>query len=156
MRMKGLRVMAKKSPSLSTREFSEMTGISVSAVGRLIREGKIKGVKVSGKWLIDKYEINAKVVKALAKKPGEKKTSVSAGRTHLVQTARGESVNKKQPEPSGKTYSVAEFSKLTYLTEKGVEEYLKKGWLQGVRDERGNWHLGHENLQNPGMRHLVR
>ncbi len=148
--------MTKKSPSLSTREFSEMTGISVSAVGRLVREGKIKGVKVSGKWLIDKNEIKAKAVKALANTPGEKTTSISAGRVHLVQTALGEKVNKQQPEPPGKTYSVAEFSKLTYLTEKGVEEYLNKGRLQGVRDDRGNWHLGHENLQNPGIRHLVR
>jgi hypothetical protein len=54
------------------------------------------------------------------------------------------------------TYSVSEFSSLTYLTEYGVLEFLKKGRLQGVRDEKGQWRLGADNLRNPGMRHLIR
>jgi hypothetical protein len=51
---------------------------------------------------------------------------------------------------------VTEFSSLTYLTEYGVLEFLKKGRLQGVRDEEGQWRLGADNLQNPCMRHLTR
>jgi hypothetical protein len=55
-----------------------------------------------------------------------------------------------------RTYSVTEFSGLTYLTEYGVLEFLKKGRLQGVKDEKGQWRLGADNLQNPGMRYLIR
>lgn len=141
---------------LSTREFSEMTGISVSAVSRLVREGKIKGVKVSGKWLIDKSEISAKAVKALSITSSEPVASKAARRVPLSQTTFDEKAKKYQPAPTGKTYTVSEFSDLTYLTAKGVEEYLKKGRIQGVKDDDGNWRLGHENLKNPGMRHLIR
>jgi hypothetical protein len=70
------------------------------------------------------------------------------------------SVDKKETSGASadgaQTYSVIEFSKLTYLTEYGVLEFLKKGLLQGVRDKKGQWRLGAENLQNPGMRNLLR
>ena len=148
--------MAKNSPSLSTREFSDLTGIPVSAVSRLVREGKIKGVKVSGKWLIDRAELNAEAIRALLKTKSHPKTSKPAGRVPQAQPAHGKKVEKHPSELPAKTFSVSEFSDLTYLTKKGVEEYLQKGRLQGVRDDKGNWRLGHEYLQNPGIRHLVR
>lgn len=144
--------MAKKSQALSTREFSDMTGISISIVTRLVREGKIKGVKISGKWLIDQEEINAETVKSLSKTVRPQEDS-GTGRT----SAALERNEKKRPsKPSDRTYSVAEFSDLTYLTEKGVEEFLKSGRLQGARDDKGNWRVGHENLQNSNIRHLIR
>ena len=59
--------MAQESSSLSTREFSELTGIAVSTVNRLLREGKIKGVKTAGKWKIDKSEMTAKAIQAILK-----------------------------------------------------------------------------------------
>jgi excisionase family DNA binding protein len=142
--------MAKKSLTLTSREFSDKTGIPVATVNRLLREGKIKGAKSSGKWLIDRGELNAKAVQAFLK---------TADRS-ISSKAAPKSVEKKgitrQFKPTDKTYSVAEFSALTYLTERGVVDYIIKGRLQGARDEKGNWQLSHENLQNPRIRHLIR
>ena len=63
---------------------------------------------------------------------------------------------KTAPEHTRESYSVAEFSDRTFLTARGVEEFLGQGRLQGFRDEEGNWRLGPENLQNPNIRHLIR
>ena len=163
--------MAKTSSSLSTREFSELTGITVSTVNRLLREGKIKGVKTAGKWKIDKSELTAKAIQAILK-PSNK--GVASGKTDRMVAKKDKARRSVVPtgglsttvdtkaatsgtSPDGaRTYSVTEFSGLTYLTEYGVLEFLKKGRLQGVRDEEGQWRLGAENLQNPSMRHLTR
>ncbi|MDZ7581106.1 MAG: hypothetical protein U5R30_10890 [Deltaproteobacteria bacterium] len=57
---------------------------------------------------------------------------------------------------AGRAWDGSIFSALTYLTEFGVLEFLKKGLLQGVRDEKGNWRLSVDNLQLSGLRHLIR
>jgi len=148
--------MAKKSSALSTREFSEKTGISASTVSRLVREGKIKGVKESGKWLIDRDELNAEAVRSLSKTTRILEVSGADGRVPRDPTPLEKKGKKHPSKPAGRTYSVAEFSELTYLTEKGVEEFLTSGRLQGARDDKGNWRVGHENLQNSYIRHLIR
>ena len=69
---------------------------------------------------------------------------------------------KKTPEPkktttrSKKTFSVAEFSEKTYLTQKGVNEWLKQGKLKGEKDEKGNWLVDAASLQLPFMKKLIR
>jgi excisionase family DNA binding protein len=162
--------MAQQSSSLSTREFSELTGIAVSTVNRLLREGKIKGVKTAGKWTIDRSEMTAKAIQAILKPPGKRAAPGKIDRmTTKKDKARGAGVptggisaaaDKKAisgtSADGAQTYSVTEFSDLTYLTEYGVLEFLRKGRLQGVRDKKGQWRLGAGNLRNPGMRHLVR
>ena len=162
--------MAQQSSSLSTREFSELTGIAVSTVNRLLREGKIKGVKTSGKWKIDRSEMTAKAIQAILK-PSPKGTALGkigpmASKKNAAQgpgvsldgiSAAAEAItNSGVSVDSAKTYSVSEFSGLTYLTEYGILEFLKKGRLQGVRDEKGQWRLGADNLRLPGLRHLLR
>ena len=141
--------MAKK---LSTREFSDATGIPVSSVSRLLREGRFKGTKVSGKWLIDQSEVNSVELKAFLKE----KPAGAVGRYRQVQKSPGKKEKKTAPEHTRQSYSVAEFSDRTFLTARGVEEFLRQGRLQGFRDEEGNWRLGPENLQNPNIRHLIR
>jgi excisionase family DNA binding protein len=164
--------MAQQSSSLSTREFSELTGIAVSTVNRLLREGKIKGVKTAGKWKIDKTEMTAKAIQAILKPSGKRaapdkidrmaKKRVKAQGAGVPKGDFSAAVDKKATSGTSadgdkdKTYSVTEFSNLTFLTEYGVLEFLKKGLLQGIRDEKGQWRLGAENLRNPGMRHLLR
>lgn len=162
--------MAQQSSSLSTREFSEQTGIAVSTVSRLLREGKIKGVKTAGKWKIDKTEMTAKAIQAILKPSGKETASGKIDRTAAkkaeaqgsgVSTDRISATEDKNATPGtstdgARTYSVTEFSGLTYLTEYGVLEFLKKGRLQGVRDEKGQWRLGADNLRSPAMRHLLR
>ncbi|MEN8691094.1 MAG: helix-turn-helix domain-containing protein [Desulfobacterales bacterium] len=163
--------MAQQYSSLSTREFSELTGIAVSTVNRLLREGKIKGVKTAGKWKIDKTEMTAKAIQAILKPPGKggaapgkidrmaaKKEKVKGPGvpTGGISAAAGTKATSGTSADGAQTYSVTEFSGLTYLTEYGVLEFLKKGRLQGIRDEKGQWRLGADNLRNPGMRHLLR
>ncbi|MBW2606568.1 MAG: hypothetical protein JRD05_02915 [Deltaproteobacteria bacterium] len=91
-----------------------------------------------------------KAKKAPAKKvPKEqKKAPVNAKKTT--------SAPKKTPARTKKTFSVAEFSEMTYLTLKGVNEWLKQGKLQGDKDEKGNWLVDAASLELPFMKKLIR
>ena len=142
--------MAKKALTITSREFSDMTGIPVATVNRLLREGMIKGVKASGKWLIDRGELNAKAVKVLLKSTDRPVSSKPAKKSI------DKKVKRQRYKTTEKILSVAEFSSLTYLTEGGVIEFIKKGRLQGVKDDNGNWQMSSENLQNPNIHHLIR
>jgi excisionase family DNA binding protein len=42
---------------LSTKEVSEMLAIGQESLRQLLREGKIKGVKVGGKWKIRESDV---------------------------------------------------------------------------------------------------
>jgi excisionase family DNA binding protein len=69
-----------------------------------------------------------------------------------------ESAVDTRPEnpPAEKTYSASEFATMTYLTEKGVSEWLKSGKLKGVEIESGEWRVLAGNLQVPSISRLVR
>jgi len=163
--------MAQKTRSLTTSEFSKLTGIPVSTVGKLIREGKIKAKKASGKWRIAESQVKASTVKKITQvrqpKPAmtldsdAKKTAAKTSRPSQEKKIKAVAAQKqadplKNSEPSAKAYSIAEFSQLTYLTDFGVEDFLKKGRLKGMRDRAGNWRVFADNLKNPGIRHLIR
>jgi excisionase family DNA binding protein len=151
------RAMANKPPSLTSTEFASRTGLSVQTIGRLIREGKIKAKKQSGKWAIDPEELHAKAVAELAKGVGPAKASPKTGQPKAMEAATNAPA-KSVPAAAAESasYSVSEFSAMTYLTEYGVELYLKKGVLTGHQDKKRNWRVDAANLQNPGIRHLVR
>jgi len=163
--------MAQKTRSLTTSEFSKLTGIPVSSVGKLIREGKIKAKKASGKWKIAESQLKANTVVELTRVRKQKPALTIDSKTPktVSKTSRPSQEKKKKAvaaqkqadprqnsEPSEKAYSVAEFSQLTYLTEFGVEDFLKKGRLKGMRDLAGNWRVFADNLKNPNIRHLIR
>ncbi len=57
---------------------------------------------------------------------------------------------------SAQSYSVTEFSAMTYLTEFGVRDWLKKGRLKGTRSDDGEWRIDAANLEAPHMKNLVR
>jgi excisionase family DNA binding protein len=169
--MKGSRAMAQKTKFLSTSEFSKLTGIPVSTIGKLIREGKIKGKKASGKWKIAESQLKAKAVKELSQvrkqkptltkegdiiKKAAKTPSPSQEKKKTAAAAQKPAGPPKDSKRSANDYSVAEFSQITYLTDFGVEDFLKKGRLKGVRDQAGNWRVFAENLNNPSIRHLIR
>jgi hypothetical protein len=59
-------------------------------------------------------------------------------------------------QPEERTYSIAEFATLTYLTEKGVCEWLKIGRLQGIKTENGDWRVLESNLKVSDISRLVR
>jgi predicted site-specific integrase-resolvase len=144
--------MAKNSELLTSSEFSSKTGIATSTVSKLIREGKIKAVKKSGKWMITPDQLNAKAV-AKASKPGKpspkKKTTKPKPQTAAAPKA-------SQPATAKKSFSIAEFADMTYLTEKGVSEWLKTGLLSGQQDDKGNWRINAANLEVPNVKRLVR
>ncbi|MBW2589982.1 MAG: hypothetical protein JRD71_04570 [Deltaproteobacteria bacterium] len=63
---------------------------------------------------------------------------------------------KKTPAQTKKSFSVAEFSEMTYLTLKGVNGWLKQGKLKGEKDEKGNWLVDATSLQLPFIKKLIR
>ena len=140
--------MADKIQYFTTSEFSKKTGMPISTVSKLIRNGKIKGTKKAGKWLIDADQLNAKAVQDPAK--GRKAAPAAKSLTQKSVQAQ------KPAKPSGQFYSIAEFSKMTYLTEFGVKHLLKEGRLKGAQDDKGNWCVAAGNLEAPGIKNLVR
>ena len=58
--------------------------------------------------------------------------------------------------PTPKTYSVAEFAALTYLTEFGVQQWLKQGRISGRQVSGGEWQVDAANLEVPDVKRLVR
>ena len=153
--------MAKKVQFLTTAEFASKIGISTASVSKMIRDGKISAQKKSGKWMISADQLKAQAVKALSK-PGKKSESKKAAKPTPDKTAAAKpvSVKKKAPAESkkaaDKTYTIAEFASLTYLTEFGVREWLKKGRLTGRQSPGGEWMVEAANLEAPAFKHLVR
>ena len=45
---------------------------------------------------------------------------------------------------------------MTYLTEKGVNDWLKQGKLNGEKNEKGDWLVDAASLQLPFMKKLIR
>ena len=133
--------MSENDKTLTTGEFSQITGIAVSTITQMLRRGKIRGEKRSGKWAIYKNELqNAAVVTPNNRK--SKSTSVD-----LVSNP---------PSVSPKTYDVDAFVQMTYLTEKGVRQWLRTGRLSGRAGADGKVRVDAANLARPELQHLIR
>jgi hypothetical protein len=168
--------MAKKTKHISTSEFSSLSGLSASQVSKLLREGRIKGVKESGKWMISKSQLKLKEVQEMAKSkkpapskikskkssndPGPGKKTTAKGKKPKDQIQKVSLPPATAPIPNKtvqkKTYSVAEFSAMTYLTDFGVTDWLKKGRIKGVQDETGEWRIDAANLGITNIKRLLR
>jgi excisionase family DNA binding protein len=174
--------MATPSKSMTTREFAKATGIPAVTISKLIREGKLKAKKEGLSWMIPQSQLAAKIVGELGKPPKPpkaKKPSTPAAAPRPAKAAKPvrrapapspappvpttpvpppEPAIATRPEnpPAEKTYSVSEFAAMTYLTEKGVSEWLKSGKLKGVKTEGGEWRVLASNLQVPSISRLVR
>jgi hypothetical protein len=133
--------MAENKKTLTTAEFSKMSGISVSTITQMLRRDKIRGEKRSGKWAIYQSETQSPAV--LAKTDNEKS---DADLGPIFDT----------PVAGGNTYDVETFSQMTYLTEKGVRQWLATGRLSGSIDAAGNKRVDAANLDRPELRHLIR
>jgi predicted site-specific integrase-resolvase len=149
--------MAGKSELLTSAEFAKKTGLATSTVSKLIREGKIKATKKSGKWMIGTDQLNAKAVTA-ASKPGKPSAKKKAAKPKKVATPAKKSTAPKADKPAAgmKSFSIAEFAGMTYLTEKGVAEWLKVGRLTASQDDQGAWRIDAANLDVAGIKRLVR
>jgi len=137
--------MSQKQNLMTTGEFAKATGIPAAKVSELIRAGKIEANKVSNRWQIDKSQLAAKAVVQYGK-------SAPAGKKVADRTAAA-----KGKAPAAKNaYSVVEFAAMTYLTEKGVLEWLKSGRLKGRMGSTGEWSVDAGNLQAADISRLVR
>ena len=143
--------MAKQKQGLSTSEFGSTAGLSTSMVSKLIREGKIKAEKISGKWMISPDQLKAKAVQKATKGT---KTSPK------VKTAKPAPKKEKKAKikvaGTKKMLSIAEFAGMTYLTEHGVKQWLRQGRLAGQQNDKGEWQIEALNLDVPNVKRLLR
>lgn len=162
---------------MTTAEFSRAAGIPATAVTRLIREGKIRARKEGKSWKIDASQLEARAVRELAGKAGERRQRRplrrSSGGPEAKTGARSRAAAAPPPEappqapPGGAaaqeapaaaeaTYSVEEFAAMTYLTAQGVREWLRIGRLRGVCTPSGEWRVAESNLSIPDISRLLR
>jgi hypothetical protein len=153
--------MANKDQFLTTDKFAKKAGIPTSSVTKLIRDGKIKAEKKSGKWAIAPDQLKAKAVTDLSQ-PGKKAAAKKAAKPAPKKAAAKKPAPTKKDQPAktkpaaGKTYTVAEFAGMTYLTEFGVIEWLKQGRLAGQQVAGGDWEIDAANLETSDVKRLVR
>ena len=127
---------------LTTKEFAERSGLPVSKVTKFLRDGRLKGQKQSGKWMIPASELETYAAPAdPPPKPRAREAEASP-----AATAPG----------TGQTLSVAAFSAMTYLTERGVRNWLKAGNLKGRQAENGEWQVDAASLEDPHVKRLIR
>lgn len=129
-----------KSSTLTAKEFSTRTGIPVSTVTKMLRSGQITGKKSSGKWIIPQDQLYSKAVESIAPPSNIPDMTIVSSK-------------KESQKP---TYSVSEFSRKTYLTEFGIEKWLKIGKIKGHKDTKGIWKVDAESLDLPVLKHLLR
>ena len=135
--------MADKTKYLTTSEYAKKAGITASTVSKMLRNGKLKGTKKSGKWLVNADQLDTQSGRGSTKasKPAPSKKTAKS---------------KKSVKSTAKTYSIEEFSNLTYLTEVGVKRFIKEGRLKAIQDKKGNWCVEADSLEAPGIKNLVR
>ena len=133
--------MTDNEKTLTTAQYSEKTGISISTVARMLRQGRLRGEKRGGKWAIFESALPGR-----SNQPPETSIPASASPAALAE----------DPPATGKTYDVKSFARLTYLTEHGVRQWLRMGRLSGSTDSGGNLQIDASNLQRQEFRHLVR
>ena len=91
----------------------------------------------------------------------KKKTAKPASRKIAADAKKSDSPKKEKQVAAKqkaklKTYTVTEFSDMTYLTKHGVTEWLKQGLLAGQQNENGEWLIDATNLDVPNVKRLVR
>lgn len=141
--------MATQGKSLTTAEFARATGIQSATLSKLIRQGRLKARKRSGKWAIPHDQLEAPVVRELSQAPGSPATRPGS-------PSEPRPADRQKPPVGEKSFSIAEFAAMTYLTEKGVAEWLRSGRLSGVRNEAGELQIPASNLERGDISRLVR
>lgn len=131
---------------LTSQEFAKQAGVSTSTVSKWLRSGKIKGSKEGGKWMISASQLS------LAAASDETADQTAPA---VITTAKKEMAAPVKKE-SKSSFSVDEFSALTYLTPFGVERFLREGRLTGLKSDTGQWQVDGSNLEKPDIQHLLR
>jgi hypothetical protein len=177
--------MAPSIKPMTTKEFSDATGISIATISKLIRAGKLKAKKKGKAWIIPPNQLESSTIRETQELSQAAKARKSSGAPTAIRAAKAsepeipepeplqppatsmalastmapeEQAPPKAPEPTTpeKSYSIPEFAAMTYLTEKGVSEWLSIGRLQGCKSENGEWRVLESNLRVPDILRLVR
>jgi len=152
--------MATKSRLLNTSEFASQAGVASAKVSKLIRDGKIKAEKKSGKWMISSSELKAAQELSKKGKTAPKKKTSKAAPEKATAAKKPTPPPKSKPvakkASAAKAYTLEEFVNMTYLTENGVRQWLKQGRLSGLQNETGEWMIDAANLDVPHIKRLVR
>ena len=135
--------MTSAGKTLTTNEYSKLSGISVSTVTKMLRAGKLNGQKINGKWAIDAAQSPSN-----AEQP--------QNNNHRNAPSVIEQAAQTRASGMGETYDIDTFTNMTYLTEKGVRQWVKNGRLSGRVDPSGNITVDADNLDRPEFRHLIR
>jgi len=108
------------------------------------------------------------MAKKVQKKPSKKSPAKGAAKAKKVGAkakktaapAKKAAAPKKKTTPkpakTTKSFSVAEFAGMTFLTENGVKQWLQQGLLKGQQSARGDWQIEASNLEIPNVKRLVR
>ncbi|WP_419663807.1 uncharacterized protein Dvar_40290 [Desulfosarcina variabilis str. Montpellier] len=131
--------------TLTTNEYSKISGLSVSTITKMLRKGELQGQKIGGKWAIDASQTQP--------------TESGTGQTSAAALKSPTPAPQSTPPPKSfdnKTYDVDTFTQMTYLTEQGVRQWIKNGRLSGSVDDSGNLLVDADNLNRPELRHLIR
>ena len=136
--------MSKPDNYLTAQEFARKAGVSAATVSKWLRDGTILGEKISGKWSISSDEL-AKVTQS--------------GKTTKT-PSKGPAANPKPQAPKAtagaRSYSIREFSDMSYLTEYGVQKWLKEGRLKKVVETSGQIRVDGSSLEDPNVKRLLR
>jgi hypothetical protein len=128
----------------------------------------LKCKKITIKTIIITEEDQSKMAKKEQKKPSKKSQTKGAAKAKkagarakkTAAPAKKTAVPKKKATSksakAAKSFSVAQFADMTYLTEKGVMQWLRQGLLKGQQDARGAWQVDAANLEVPNVKRLVR
>ena len=122
------------------------------------KEQKKPSKKTQTKGAVKAKKAGAKAKKAAASakktpKPAAKPKKASAPVKKIA--AEKETAGSKAKKTT-KSFSIAEFADMTYLTENGVRMWLKQGLLKGQQDAEGEWQIDASNLDVPNVKRLVR
>ena len=102
----------------------------------------------------------AKKVSAKTKKTAAPAKKAAAPAKKAAAPAKKAAAPKKKAAPkptkTAKSFSVAEFADMTYLTENGVMQWLQQGLLKGQQNAKGAWQVYASNLEVPNVKRLVR
>ena len=102
----------------------------------------------------------AKKTPTIAKKTAAPAKKAATPTKKAAAPAKKTAAPKKKAAPkaakAAKSFSVAEFAGMTYLTENGVMDWLRKGLLKGQQDAKGAWQVDASNLEVPNVKRLVR
>jgi hypothetical protein len=101
-----------------------------------------------------------KTSKSVPKKAAATKKSAPPKKAKATATKKSAAPKKAQPakvkSSAGKRIPLADFVNMTYLTETGVKEWLRRGRLTGLQNESGEWMIDAANLEVPAIKRLVR